>query len=72
MYESVSQPLGGPAERESGSVTFDSPSATVTTTPTCPAPGPAMSAGYSSDGTTVVILVDAGGGILAEETFVRQ
>lgn len=72
MYESVSEPLGGPAFRDSGSVTFDSASATVTTTATCPAPGPPMSAGYSSDGKTVVVVADGGGGILVEETFVRQ
>jgi hypothetical protein len=72
MYESISQPLDGTAMGESGSVTFDSASATAAITPDCPEGTPPTSAGYSSDGTTVVLVFDAGGGIMVEETVVHQ
>lgn len=72
MYESISQQPGMPAVGESGSVTFDSASATATITPTCPKSIPPTSPGYSSDGTTVVLLIDAGGGYQAEQTLVLQ
>ncbi len=72
MYEAISQQLGMPAVGENGTVTFDSASAIATITAACPAPTPPTSAGYSSDGTTIVLVIDDGTGIVAEETFVLQ
>ena len=72
MYESISQPMGMPAVGASGSVTFDSASATATITADCPEPSPPMTAGYSFDGTTFVLVADGGGGILVEQTLVLQ
>src|SRR5215467_13471090 len=72
MYEAISQQQGMSAMGESGSVTFDSASATATITADCPNPSPPTSDGYSFDGTTLVLVVDSGGGIFLEETLVLQ
>ena len=72
MYEVISQQLGMPAVGESGSVTFDSDSATATITTDCPVPSGPTTDGYSFDGTTLVLVVDLGFGLIGEETLVLQ
>ena len=72
MYEAISQQLGMPAVGESGSATFDSDSATATVTTDCPVLSGPTTDGYSFDGTTLVLVVDLGFGLIAEETLVLQ